>query len=248
MKKQLYLVAFSIAMLSVAQSQAAFVAAVDLDPVDGPQSLHPNFSFGGDTTAASDSTQSFAVGLPAHQSLFGGNGSLSGDTYVMSYTPGTDVDNFSPAAGSLLGSTTGFGTELATGIAGGASGTYSVYITVPASTNVNAAGSNFTITGNGVPVTLNAVNLNDGGTGADLDPGPAFVGGANNAWFLLGTVDLTAGVTYTMTQDANANSFVSQRLAGVMWEAQTVIPEPTSFALISLGGVAMLLVSRRRSV
>jgi len=246
MKMKLFLVALSVVVLSISQTQAAFVAAVDLDPVDGPQSLHPNFSFGGDTTAASDSTASFAVGLPPHQSLFGGNGSALGDTYIMSYTPGTDADNFFPASGDLLGSTTGFGTELASGVLGGGSDSYKVYITVPASGNISAT-SNFTVTGDGAPVVLAAVDLNDGGTGADADAGPAFVGGANNAWFLLGTVDLTAGTTYTVTQDATANTFVSQRLAGVMWEAQTAIPEPTSLALIGLGGMAMLLVNRRRS-
>ena len=50
------------------------------DIVDGPQSLHPNFSFGGDTTAASDSIASAAVGLVPHQSLFGGNGVNLPDT------------------------------------------------------------------------------------------------------------------------------------------------------------------------
>ncbi|MCA9229310.1 MAG: PEP-CTERM sorting domain-containing protein [Planctomycetales bacterium] len=243
MRIKLLLVALSAMLLCATQSQAAFVAAVDLD-TSATQVLHPNFSFGGDTTSASSSALSYAVGLPPHQSIFGGNGLNFGDTYIMSYTPGTDADNFFPAAGSLLGSVTGFGTELASGAVGGGSGLYNVYVTVPSSANVNVAGSNFTITGDGAPVVLNAVNLNDGGTGADLDPGAAFVGGANNAWFLLGSVQMTAGVTYTMTQDANANSFVSQRLAGVMWEKQ--IPEPTSIALIGMGGVALLAGSRRR--
>lgn len=247
MKKSLSLiVAVCCLALMTAQSHAAFVVAVDLDPVDGPQSLNPNFSFGGDTTAASDSTQSFAVGMPAHQSLFGGNGVNFGDTYVVSYTPGTDADNYFPSSGDLLGSVTGFGTETASGVTGGASGTYKVYVTVPSSTNVSAF-SNFTVTGDGAPVVLSSVNLNDGGTGADLDAGPAFVGGANNAWFLLGTVDLTAGVTYTVTQDATANTFVSQRLAGVMWELQSSgIPEPTSVTLLTLGGVALFGLRRRQ--
>ena len=233
-----------ILLLFVVPAQAAFVVAVDLDPADGPQSLNPNFSFGGDTTSASDSTASAAVGMPPHQSLFGGNGVTLGDTYIASYTPGVDADNFSPTAGSLLGSTTGFGTETASGIAGGTSGTYKVYVTVPASTNVNPAGSDFTVTGDGAPVVLNAVNLNDGGTGADLDAGPAFVGGANNAWYLLGEVQLTAGNTYSVIQAAKANTFVSQRLAGVMWEKQ--IPEPTSLIVLGIGSVLGLTLRRRK--
>jgi len=245
MKKFALIAALGAALLYAAPTHAAFVVAVDLDPVDGPQSLNPNFSFGGDTTSASDSTLSAAVGLPPHQSLFGGDGVNSGDTYVASYTPGTDADNFAPAPGTLLGSTTGFGTELASGAVGGSSGLYNVYFTVPASTNVNIAGSNFTVTGDGASVVLNAVNLNDGGTGTDLDPGLAFVGGANNAWYLLGTVQLTAGNTYTVTQDANANTFVSQRLAGVMWEA--VIPEPATLSLFGLASASMLVCRRRSS-
>ena len=85
------------------------------------------------------------------------------------------------------------------------------------------------------------LNLNSGGTGADLDAGPGFVGGANNAWLLVGTVSLTAGNTYTLTLEAQVNSFVSQRLAGVMWEA---IPEPATVTLLAFGTIA--LIRRRR--
>lgn len=232
-------------LVLTAPAQAAFVVAVDLDPSTEVQTLHPNFSFGGDTTAATSSAPSAAVGLPDHDSLFGGDGVDFPDAYVVSYTPGVDADNFSPAPGSLLGSTTGFGTELASGQAGGASGLYKVYITTPASENVNVAGSNFTVTGDGAPLVINAVNLNNGGTGADLDPDAAFVGGANNAWYLLGTVQLTAGTTYTVTQEANVNSFVSQRLAGVMWEMQP-IPEPSTTCLLALSSLGMLASRRKR--
>jgi hypothetical protein len=231
--------ALSALMLCSAQAQAGFVAAVDLNP-DAGLTLNPNFSFGADTTTASESTPSAAIGLPLHDSLFGGDGVVSPDTYIMSYTPGVDADNFFPAAGSLLGSTTGFGSELSSGLAGGGSGLYNVYITVPDSTNVNVAGSIATITGDGAPVVVGPLNLNSGGTGADLDAGPGFVGGANNAWFLIGTVSMTAGNTYTLTLEAEVNSFVSQRLAGVMWEA---VPEPATVSLLAFGAIALL---RRR--
>lgn len=244
MKKRFaVLSALGAALICSAQAHAGFVAAVDLDPAGStiPGSLNPNFSFGGDTTAASESTPSAAIGLPLHDSIFGGNGSAFPDTYVMSYTPGVDADNFFPAAGSLLGSTTGFGTEVSSGVVGGGSGLYNVYITVPDSTNVNAAGSIATITGDGAPVVTGPLDLNSGGTGADLDAGPGFVGGANNAWLLVGTVPLTAGNTYTLTLEANVNSFVSQRLAGVMWEA---VPEPATVTLLAFGTIA--LIRRRR--
>ncbi len=55
-------------------------------------------------------------------------------------------------------------------------------------------------------------------------------------WYKVGTVSLTAGTTYTLTMEAAGNTFVSQRLAGVMWE---VIPEPTAFALGALGLLAL---------
>ncbi len=239
--KNLFTLLAAGAFLAAPSAQAAFVVAMDLDP-DGTQVLNPNFGFGGDTTAASSSAPSVAVGMPAHDSLFGGNGASSPDSYVISYTPGTDIDNFAPAPGSILGSVTGFGTELASGIAGGGSGAYNVYITAPASTNISGGLSTFTLTGDGAPVTA-MLDLNDGGTGANLNPDfptTAYVGGANNAWYKVGTVDLTAGTTYTLTMEAGSNTFVSMRLAGVMWEP---VPEPGSLSLLALGGLAVL---RRR--
>ncbi len=217
-------------------SQAAFIVEAHSSGL-----ANGNFAFGGDTTTASASTPSAAVGLAGTNSIFGGNGSTT-DTYVFSYTPGTNADNFSPAAGSLLGSTTGFGTETATGIVGGGSGLYNVYWTSPSTTNVNVAGARMTITGDGAPIIIDPLDGNDGGTGADADPGPAFVGGGNNAWYLLGTVQLTAGNTYTVTQESNVASFVSMRAHAVMWEA---IPEPSSGLLALLGGLGFAARRRR---
>lgn len=233
----------SLLALTVSSASAAFL--VNANTAD------PNFSFGGDTTTASASVASAAVGA-GDQSLFGGDGSgvaddpfdpATADTYVFTYTPGSDVDNFSPAPGSLLGSTTGFGTEFASGVVGGGSGTYNVYITAPASENVNVAGSVVTANGDaGTTDVIPALNFNNGGTGPDLDAGPAFVGGANNSWYLIGSVDLTANTGYTVTVQANANTFVSQRTAAVMWEA---VPEPGSMSLLCLAGLISLFLRRR---
>ena len=232
--------ALSAALLCAAPTHAAFI-------VEGHSSGsgNANFSYGGDTTSASASTASAAVGLTGTNSLFGGNGTAT-DTYVFSYTPGTDADNFSPAASSLLGSVTEFGTETASGAAGGGSGMYNVYWTLPATTNANADGSNFTITGDGAPIVLSAVNGNNGGTGADQDPDAPFVGGANNAWYKMGTVQLTAGTTYTVTQESVTASFVSMRSHAIMWEA-VAVPEPASLVLMAVSGICALATRRRNS-
>jgi len=224
--------ATGLALLLAATSQAAFI-------VEAHSGLgNANFSFGGDTTSASASTPSAAVGLTGTNSLFGGTGVASPDAYVYSYTPGTDADNYSPAAGALLGSVTGFGTETASGVAGGGSGLYNVYFTIPSSTNVNPAGANFTLTQDGTDIVIAALDMNDGGTGSDLDPGAPFVGGANNAWYKLGTVNLSAGSTYSVTQEAVVNSFVSMRGHAIMWEA--AVPEPSTLLLGSLAVVGLL--------
>lgn len=224
------------------RSEAAFIA----ESRSGGKAF-ANFSFGGDTTTSSNSTAtSAAVGLTAAiGSVFGGNGATA-DTYVFAYTPGVDADNTTYAAGAILGSTTNFPGQgnVATGATGGATGLYNVYFTAPESTNVANPSSDFTITQNGAPLVLEDANLNNTGTGPDTDPGTAFVGGANNAWFKLGTVLLNAGSTYSVTQTSNGTGFVSQRSSAVMWEA-VGIPEPATFALAAFAGLAGIGFSRR---
>lgn len=208
-------------------------------------------TFGGDTTAASTSTATTAaVGTTAALgSIFGGTGVLQADTYIFSYTPGTNADNTVYVANQILGSTTGFpgNGNLATGAVGGASGTYNVYFTAPPTTNIDGGPSNFTITQNGPNILLSA-NLNNVGTGPDTDPGTAFVGGANNAWFKLGTVTLNAGTTYSVSQASTANTFVSQRASAVMWE-YVPVPEPTTLtmSLAGMGLIGALAVARRKT-
>ena len=170
---------------------------------------------------SSTATSAAVGGTPAIGSVFGGNGTLS-DTYVFRYTPGTDVDNTVFAAGAVLGSTTGFPGQgnVSSGMTGGVSGTYRVYFTTPESTNVSVPSSDFTITQDGDPIVLDDVNLNNLGTGADTDPGPAFVGGANNAWWLLGTVALM-GVLYYRAARQEEESFLAGALAEQYRDYQT---------------------------
>ncbi len=209
-----------------------------------------NFSFGGDTTSASPSTPSTAVGLTGTNSIFGGDGSAN-DIYVFSYTLGTDADNTVFATGTVLGDSSaadvdGAGPtaptyanvpQLASGLAGGGSGLYKVYFTTPASTGVSST-SLFEITGDLGTVALNPVNLNSGGTGSG--------NGANNAWLHIATVPLTAGNTYGITMTSSATTFVSQRAHAVMWEF-IGIPEPSTFVLAGMGLFGTVMATRRRS-
>lgn len=182
-----------------------------------------NFGLGGDTTAASNSIPSGAYGVTATNSKFGGNGTDLPDTYIYSYTPGTDADNIAIPGGTDLG-----GGNLASGLVGGGSGLYNVYITWPSSGNVNVAGSMITITSDADDIILPAVDQNTGFSG---DPG------GNDAWLLIAEgVTLTEGNTYTVTQAANVNSYVSQRSHGVLWEA---VPEPATMLLLGLGAFAI---------
>jgi hypothetical protein len=243
-------VAFVAGLLVADSARAAFI----IEGHSSGKANATNFSFGGGGTSASASLPSAAVGLTGTNSIFGGNATAV-DTYIFSYTPGTDVDNTVFAPGTVLGSTTGFPGQgnLATGLPGGLPGLYNVYFTTPASTNVHLAGSKFIITQDGAPIEIDPVDLNNTGgvgpgfdnpgTGADTDPGTAFVGGANNAWFKLGTVTLTPGTTYTVTQTANSGTtFVSQRAHGVMFEY--AVPEPASLSGLAIAG---LLLRRRRA-
>ncbi len=152
------------------------------------------------------SIPSTAVGLQGVHSVFGGTSAPH--QYVFSYTPGVDLDNYSPSAGTDLGNG-----DLASGLDGHGIWPYNVYITWPASANVNAAGCNIATTNDANDIVLDPVNMNTGGTG---NPG------GNNGWLQIAeNIHLTPGLTYTVTQTANSTSYVSQRSHGVMWEMQT---------------------------
>ena len=246
---------FTFAALAMSFTTAMSVAnaafMVETRATAGTGKGFGNFGYGGDTTSSSTSTAgSAAVGTTVGiGSIFSGNGNLSPDTYVFSYTPGVNVDNTVYAPNALLGSTTGFPGQgnRATGLVGGASGTYNVYMTSPPTTNISGGNTTFTVTQNGPNVVVVA-SLNDGGTGPDTDPGAAFVGGASNAWFKLGTVDLLAGTTYSVTQAAGSNTFVSMRSAAVMWEyVGPTIPEPATLALAGMGLIGLCTVARRKN-
>ncbi|NLH15834.1 MAG: PEP-CTERM sorting domain-containing protein [Phycisphaerae bacterium] len=201
----------AIVLMATAGVQAAFI-------VEAHSSGKANANF---TGTGSNSTKSTAIGCTASNSLF--LTSAGSRDYVYKFTPGVDLDNTTLTAGTDLGNG-----DLASGLVSG-TGIYNVYITWPASTNVNAAGAKLTITNDGTDVVIDMVNMNTGGTG---NPG------GNNAWLKIASnISLTAGTTYTVTQTALAASYVSMRSHGVMWEQQ--IPEPASLLLLGAGALAV---------
>jgi hypothetical protein len=262
MRRLTALTAAILVALGLSNANAAFI--VEADNVAPAGKANDHFS-ALPANGFSLSTASTAVGLAGNQSAFGNPANATGpDQYTFRYTPGTDADNTVYTLGDVLGnsqvvadadgaSTTLAPTyltapQLATGLAGGATGIYNVYFTTPTSTNVNAAGSLFDITSDLPTISLNPVVLNDGATGPDSDlVAPGWQGGANNRWLKIATVPLTAGNTYTVTLTANQATFVSQRAHGVMWEfVGPIIPEPSTLVLSLMTACLGLPSCRRR--
>ncbi len=210
-------------LLAAAVANAAFILEVDIDGADdGVITFNPNFSFGGDTTAASQSAASTAYGMTGGDSIFGGNGNAQPDWYVYTYDPGTMPDNLAIPAGTDLGDG-----NTATGAVGGGPGKYTVYATWPFSANVSGGPTTYDVSTSGDSFS---VQINQNGPGDT---------GLGNVWVKLGEISWTSGAI-TVDQKAGSNTYVSMRSAGLLFEA---VPEPATLGLLGLAGLALL---RRR--
>lgn len=210
-------------------ASAARIVAIDIDGADdGPITFNPDFSFGGDTTIASTSIAGTAVGLPTGDSIFGGDGVTLPDTYVYTYTPSSQADNLVLAPGTDLGDG-----NVATGLVGGGAGLYNVYATWPITDNVSGGDTEYAVTVNGGTPVVTSVNQNTLGLG--------------DVWFLVTTVNYTGVGSIVVSQSpSDANTFVSMRGAGVLFElASSDVPEPATWWMM-LGGLSGMAVLRKR--
>jgi hypothetical protein len=238
MRLRRILIALVVAVFCAGTVRAGFIVQPDKDGAKtGAISFNtPNFTFGAGQTTASISgapgAHAATVGLQPGDDIFGGDHATN-DKYVYSYTPGTSVENAVFSPGQNLGAG-----NSATGLAGGVSGTYKVYATWITSSNISDNGvtpTNYVASSDGPSATANYDQ--------DEDTNGAVVG---DVWQLIGTVQLTAGTTYTVVQTAPNSSFVSMRSAGVMWELQPGdVPEPATATLIGLACVGLFTTRRR---
>lgn len=215
----------SLLVFGFASAQGGFLVEVDTDGVDdGVLTYSPNFAFGGDTTSASQSVASLAFGLTGGDSIFGGNGSSSPDTYLFTYDPSVDADNLAIPADTPLG-----GGDLASGLAGGQPGVYAIYAAWPFTGNVSGGATSFSASTSG----------NSFATLVDQN-------GLGNEWIKLGEINWTSGLI-TLTQEAGQNTFVSMRSAGVLFERLPAagVPDGGSTLFLALIAVGSLPLVRR---
>ncbi|MCA9258667.1 MAG: hypothetical protein KDA61_05690 [Planctomycetales bacterium] len=239
MKKMLAL-CLSVALLIAGRTHAGYVLEVDVDGADdGPITYHPNFSFGGDTTTASTSALSTAVGLSGADSLFGGDGVNFPDTYLYTYTPGVDGDNngTNAVAGQVLNTLGDIGSLLTAGT----TGPYAIYATWPYTSNVSGGLTTYELSGAGGTLASVSLDQNTAGPSRDVNGDGQIDAGSGGEWIYLFTANLDASATYTLSQTSTSNTFVSMRSAGVLFDR--LVPEPSGIALAL---IAMAGAYRRR--
>lgn len=205
---------------AAASSDAAFLLEIDTDGADdGVVTYNSHFSFGGDTTTASQSVTSTAFGTTGGDSIFGGDGVVFPDTYVFTYQPSVDGDNLVIPIGTDLGNG-----NTASGMVGGGAGTYRVYATWPSTSNVSGGATRYTLSTAGTTDVIVDIDQNIGG----------------GSWVLLGDIDYSdLSSTILVTQVPTVtNSFVSMRAYGLLFELVEqggAVPVPGTLALLAIG-------------
>lgn len=227
------------AMLIASTASAAFLLEVDTDGLDdGILTFNSGFALGANTIAVSQSIAASTFGLTGGDSVFGGNtpddpnDPLDGgpDTYLYTHSPDSQADNLATTPHTDLGEG-----NTASGRTGGGTGSYDVYATWPFTGNVSGGLTTYSVSTAGD--AFNAViNQNDAN---DLF-GAA---GRGHVWVLLGSINYTSG-SIDITQTPTANTFVSMRSSGVLFER--TVPEPTSLVLAAMAGFAVICSARRR--
>ena len=220
-----------IAGLGLASTATAgFLIEIDTDGADdGVLTFSPNFAFGADTTTATQSSLGSGR-ADGGDSIYGGDGVIFPDTYLYFYTPAVDGNNLSLPAGTVLN---GDG-DVFSGVPTGGSGDYRIYITFPFSDNVNGGTTHYELSEPAGSVFY-----------CQRRPDRRRPG-AGGEWILLGTVNLFDGTDYTLMQTADSNTFVSMRAAAVLFD-RVPVPEPSSLALLGLGGLTLLWRRRQRT-
>ena len=150
------------------------------------------------SSIASSSVAATAYGTTGGDSLFGGNGTISADTYVYYYTPGTNADNLPVPHGQSLG-----GHHRGTGMETGTSGIYRVYALWPYTENVSGGDVTYTIVSD---FDVYEVTVDQNGKGDE--------------WFLLGDIEYIGG-SITVYQTAGSNTFISMRASALLFEQVT---------------------------
>lgn len=200
-------------------AHAAYVLEIDTDGADdGVLTFNAGFSFGGDTTQASQSAAASAFGTTGGDSIFGGDGVTLGDTYVYNYAPDSQPDNLVIPNAQPLGEG-----NLGTGVVGGGAGTYRVYALWPYTENTSGGPIRYTVSTAGDSFFV------------DIDQNSR-----GDAWVHLGDIGYTSGAI-TVTQVSSLNTFVSMRAAGMLFEA---VPAPGAAA--TFAGAGLLGLRRRR--
>lgn len=224
-REMLKLSVLLLVTVMLSSAQAVFI-------VETYQDGRSSENFNGTPHGYSSFAVSDAIGCIGSKSAFGGDGdTLEAYTYTFSYTPGTDADNYSISAGTDLGNDIQGNDVFASGLTGGASGLYNVYVSWPSSSNISGGLTNITTTSDGSDIE---VSVNQDGDSATATPGAG-------EWVQVAEeVSLTEGNTYTVTMAPTDLTYTSHRAQGVMWEA---VPEPATMLLF---GAGTLLLRRRR--